>query len=185
MLQSLNRIIDNLANDSVNYDTLIDVLSLFCLISILNRHQPSATPVPQSNTGAANAGNPLQKLLGDLMKGDGNGPPPDALMSLLPLLNSPQLKSKLNPANISAILGMLNNFGGGGGSPGKHEHPKNEKTDKTEKKPTANNTNQEAPAAAVTSHAAAPPEPDDQQLPPEIETEKKSGGGSLNWKSNF
>ncbi len=182
MLQSINRIIDNLANDSANYDTLISVLSLFCLISILNRNQSPAAQVPQANTSTTNAANPLQKILGDLMKGDGNGPTPDALMSLLPLLNSPQLKSKLNPANISTILGMLNNFGGGGGgNTGKHEQPKNEKSDKVDKNATHN---KEAPAAAVTSHVANSPESDDEEILLDME-EKKPVSGSLNWKSNF
>ena len=174
LLQTVTNMIGNIANEGHGYDTLINVLSLLCLLLILNRTKPStAAPFSQSISPQPPS-NPLQKILGDLTKNtdaSGGGPSPDMLMSLLPLLNNPQVKSKLNPANISSILGMLGNLGGGGGN----DKPEVTKTDKTEK--------HEPPAAAVTSSLAA--NSTHANVTHSDEQDKKDLGRSLNWKSNF
>lgn len=161
LLQTVTHMIDTTINEGTGYDTLIHVLSLLCLLQILNRTH-SATPVPMlQNIPQASSTNPLQKLLGDLTKGgdqSGGGPSPDMLMSLLPLLNNPQIKSKLNPANISTILGLMNNLGGSNN---------NDKPDKKE------------PPAATVNHPAPT------NAPPPDEQEQKELGRSLNWKTNF
>lgn len=177
LLQSITHMIDSAANEGTGYDTLVHILSLLCILHILNRTQPStaaAAPIIQNSPAAAPA-NPLHKLLGELTKGGGDGgggggPSPDMLMSLLPLLNNPQIKSKLNPANISSILGVLGNLGGGGSS----EKSEEGKQDKIEKK--------DPPAAAVTSSLA------NSTLQTSIidpYLDKKDLGRSLNWKTTF
>lgn len=174
LLQTVTNMINNIANEGNGYDTLINVLSLLCLLLILNRGNPSmAAPLSQSIAPTAST-NPLQKILGELTKstdGSAGGPSPDMLMSLLPLLNNPQVKSKLNPANISSILGMLGNFGGGGNN----DKPEVTKTEKTEKK--------EPPAASVTSSLAE--NSTHIHVTHSDEQDKKDLGRSLNWKSNF
>lgn len=172
LLRTITHMLDTITNEGNGYDTLINVLSLLCLLHILNRAQPStAAPMSQITTPAAST-NPLQKILGELTKstdGTGGGPSPDMLMTLLPLLNNPQVKSKLNPANISNILGLMNSFGGN------NDKPEVNKSDKSDKK--------EPPAAAVTSSLA--------EKPPHVhvtdsdEQDKKELGRSLNWKTNF
>jgi len=162
-LPTITNMINNIANEHNGYDTLINLLSLLCLLLILNRTQPlTAAPLSQNISPTAPP-NPLQKILGELTKstdGSGGGPSPDMLMSLLPLLNNPQVKSKLNPANISSILGMLSNFSGGGSN----DKPDAAKTDKSEKKESP------PPAATVLSSD---------------EQDKIDLGRSLNWKTNF
>lgn len=165
LLQTIINMIDTIAHEGNGYDTLINILSLLCLLSILSRLQsspltPSSQPVQPTPTA-----NPLQKILGDLTKnmdgvGGGGGPSPDMLMSLLPLLNNPQVKSKLNPANISNILGLMNNLGGSSNANDKTESSKPEKPEK------------KAPPAPITNTDA-----NDQ--------DKKELGRSLNWKTNF
>ncbi len=101
--QAITHLVEALSA-SGNYEALVQILSLLCLFSISNR------PVPSSSIASAAPENPLQRLLGDLGKGGGT---PDMLSSLLPLLANPQLKSKLNPANLSSIMGMINSLAGG------------------------------------------------------------------------
>lgn len=166
-LQSVIRMMDTLAA-SGNYDTIGHLLSLLCLFSILNQGgaTSAAAPVQQSQQSGVN---PLQKLLGDLTGGalaapSGAGSPlggllgalgsPDMLMSLLPLLNNPQLKAKLNPANIASVMGMLNNLGGMAGAMG----TMGAGNEKGEKKNTAQ------PQAPMPSQAPAQPAP--QPAPP-------------------
>ncbi|MBP2629189.1 MAG: hypothetical protein H6Q68_3900 [Firmicutes bacterium] len=174
LLQTVTNMINNIANEGNGYDTLINVLSLLCLLLILNRTQPSmSAPLPQSISPTTST-NPLQKILGELTKntdGSNGGPSPDMLMSLLPLLNNPQVKSKLNPTNISSILGMLGNLGGGSNN----DKSEVTKTDKPEKK--------EPPAAAVTSSLAEHSTP--VNVSHSDEQDNKDLGRSLNWKSNF
>ena len=185
LLPTITNIINNIANEGNGSDTLISVLSLLSLILILNRIQPSMT-IPQSQSispTVSAATNPLQQILGQLTKssdGSGGGPSPDMLMSLLPLLNSPQVKSKLNPANISSILGMLGNFSGGGNN----DKPETPKTDKPEVAKPDKPPKKESPAAAVTSSLADHPTHINVTQSDEQE-EKKDLGRSLNWKSNF
>lgn len=171
LLQVVSRVIETLTTDSRSYDTLISVLSLICLVSILNRNQSQS-----SQTTAPMTGNPLQKILGELTKGDGGGgPSPDMLMSLLPLINSPQLKSKLNPSNIATIMSLVNSLGGSGTD--KSESIKPEKaSQKPETRPS------ETPAAAVTASADI----NNEKQNPELEDGDKKGlGRYLNWKTNF
>lgn len=174
LIQTITKMIDSFTNDSMNSETFISVLSLLCLLSILNRSPSSSIQsfAPTNHT-------PLQKILGELAKSDGSGgPPSDILMTLLPLLNSPQLKSKLNPSNMAAILGLFNSLGGN--SSEKSDTSKQEKTDKQdinhELKP-------ESPAAAVTTSAAISSAESNSSDPDE--TDKKPLGRYLNWKSNF
>lgn len=161
LMQTVTRLLDTALNQGTSWENLTNVLSLICIVSILNRNQPATLQAsPQSA-----AANPLTKLLGDLTKGEG-GPSPDALMSLLPLLNSPQIKSKLNPATISSVLGMLGNMGGVGGGD-KQEPAKQEKQEEKQE---------------ARKPAEAPEEPDNH----DNDTEERRGQSrSLNWKSNF
>lgn len=173
LLQLVSRVIDTLTTDNRSYDTLISILSLICLVSILNRNQNQAVQTTTPMTG-----NPLQKILGELTKGDGgggSGPSPDMLMSLLPLLNSPQLKSKLNPSNISTIMSLVNSLGGSGTD--KSDSAKPEKpSSKVETRP------EETPAAAVTASANIHAE---KQITDIEDGDKKGMGRYLNWKTNF
>lgn len=182
LMQVITQTIDTFTTDGKNYDALINVLSLICLITILNRNHSQPSQVT-----ATAAGNPLQKLLGELTKGDGHsgGPSPDMLMSLLPLLNNPQLKSKLNPSNIAAIMGLVNSMGGN--TTEKQEQAKPEKnTSKTEIKqddPTAATVTTSAPvtpAAAVTTSAESPANVAENE-----DADRKGLGRYLNWKTNF
>ncbi len=175
LLQSVARMIDAAVNDGAGYDSLVPVLSLICLVSILGHGQPraaQATPATGANT--------LQKLLGDLAKGEGGGPGPETLVSLLPLLNSPQVKSKLNPATIGAIMGLLNNMGDKGekSDTAKQEPPKQDKAaDKSEEKRVVPPT-----AATMTSLEALGERQDHSEA---AEGDKKGPGRYLNWKSTF
>lgn len=175
LLHTATRALDAAVSDGAGYDSLINVLSLMCLISILNRNHS----VPQQASLPASS-NPLQKLIGELSKGDG-GPSPDALMSLLPLLNNPQVKSKMNPGTIAAIMGLLNNFGGSGNE---KQEPKTDKTDKMDrpapKQETPENKN-DLPAAIMTPEIMS----DKQEDLHNEQEEKRHLGRYLNWKSSF
>lgn len=155
---SFARLTEKLISDGASYDTLINILTLFCLIFVLQRNsQPAA---------AAPAAGGIGKLLGELAKGDG-GPSPEALMSLLPLLNSPQMKSKLNPTTLATVLGLLNSVSGG-------EKSETSKQEKNEPKG---------------EPRALPVEPEPEEAPDNITpldpAEKKKGSRYLNWKSSF
>ncbi len=177
LLQSVARMIDAAVNDGTGYESLVPVLSLICLVSILSHGQPRA-----AQTAPAAGANTLQKLLGDLSKGEGGGLGPEALVSLLPLLNNPQIKSKLNPATIGAVMGLLNNLGDKGdkSETGKQEAAKQDKGgdkgDKNEEKRVVTPT-----AATMTS----PDLPERQNPHEEAEGDKKGPGRYLNWKSTF
>ena len=172
LLQTIAHMIDTAANEGTGYDPLIHVLSLLCILHILHRTQPStAAPLTQSES-VPNATNPLHKILGELTKNsDGaGGASPDMLMTLLPLLNNPQIKSKLNPTNITNILGLLSNLGGGNA-----DKSQGTKQDKSEKK--------DPPAAAVTSSLSEQPSHTNTINPSSPDT--KDLGRSLNWKTTF
>lgn len=158
---SVARIIEKLITDGASYDTIINILTMFCLISVLQRSTQQATVA-----AAPSASGGLGKLLGDLSKGEG-GPSPETLMSLLPLLNSPQIKSKMNPTTIATILGLLNSMGGGE----KSETPKPEKTE----------AKGEPRALSVEPETEAAP----QIVALEPAAEKKTASRYLNWKSSF
>jgi hypothetical protein len=171
LLQSIIRLLDTTATDG-SYDNLVHVLSLLCILTILNRNPSQAV---QSASPPTSTGSPIQKLLGELTKGDNSGGPSvDTLMSLLPLLNSPQLKSKLNASNMSSILGLINSLGGSN-----HEKQDASKSEKhTEVKP---DSKKEAPAAAVTDSIPIPLKTD----PDSDEDSKRNSGRYLNWKTSF
>lgn len=184
LLSSITRMLDTSLATGAGLDNIITIVSLLCLFSIVNRNQ--AIREPQQTKTTANT-NPIHKLLGDLTKGgDGSGLSPDTLMSLLPLLNNPQLKSKLNPGTIGTVMGLINNLGGlGGGSPPSEKgqaESKTESTTKPSKQPTESET-------APTSNVVQQPPPREQISPQTNddtgETEEKSYGRYLNWKNNF
>lgn len=178
LLQSVARMIDTAVNDGTGYESLVPVLSLICLVSILGHGQPRAV-----QTAPATGANTLQKLLGDLSKGEGGGLGPETLVSLLPLLNSPQVKSKLNPATIGAMMGLLNNMGDKGdkGETAKQEPPKPDKAgDKGEK---SEEKRVIPPTAATMTSLDLPGERQDP--PAGVEGDKKGPGRYLNWKSTF
>lgn len=174
LLQSVSRMVEAAVNDGSGYESLIPILSLICLVSILGHGQPRAV-----QAAPASGASPLQKLLGDLSKGDGGGIGPETLVSLLPLLNSPQIKSKLNPATIGAIMGMLGNMGDKGD---KGEGPKQEKSaEKAEKIEEKRVVPPPTAATATTLDIAA----EKQEGADPAEADKKGLGKYLNWKSNF
>lgn len=176
LLGAVTRMVEAAVNEG-SYETLIHVLSLICLVSILGHGQMRA-----AQTAPAGGASPLQKILGDLTKGEG-GLGPDALVSLLPLLNSPQLKNKLNPATIATLMGLLGNMGGDKAEPAKAE--KAEKTaDKAEPPKADKPADRVIPptAATVTSPdllAENPPAADP------ADPDRKGLGKYLNWKGNF
>ena len=187
---SIIRMIDASVTAGAGLDNLVTVLSLLCLFSIVNRGH--AVSIPQQSQPAASS-NPLHKLLGDLTKGggeSGGGLSPDTLMSLLPLLNNPQLKSKLNPSTMGTVLGLINNLGGLGGG-NSQEKTKNENKTESKAEVPRQPAEPEAPAAQPSSTVQQPaPAPKPQSLPPQNgdvseEPDGKNYGRYLNWKNNF
>lgn len=179
LVQAVTRMVETAASSGAGYDSLVPVLSLICLVSILGYGQPRA--FQQAQAAPATGVGSLQKLLGDLTKGDGGGLGPETLVSLLPLLNSPQIKSKLNPTTIGAIMGLLNNMG-----------DKSEKSEAVKQEPVKQNgdksENQEEkksipPTAATVTTLEALAERQENLDP--AEGDKKGLGRYLNWKSNF
>jgi hypothetical protein len=180
LLQSVARMIEAAVNEGAGYDQLIPVLSLVCLMSILGHSQPRAV-----QAAPAGSASPLQKLLGDLAKGEGGGLGPETLVSLLPLLNSPQVKSKLNPATIGAIMGLLGNMGEKGDKsekPEKSDKGEAAKQDKGGEKGEEKQGAVPPTAATVTSLAALA---EKQEGPEPADGEKRGLGKYLNWKTNF
>lgn len=211
LFQSVIKMIDALAA-SGNYNTIIHILSLLCLFSVLNQtplqQQPS---LPAADENAV-SDNPLQKLLGSLMKTDGGSAAPgasplsgalgaalgspDLLGSLLPLLGNPQIKSKINPANIASVMGMINNLGGLGGlanlggglaAAAQAATEKNEAKPKAEKK-----TPEEAPAPSkqqpdenAAEKNETTPERPIAEKPPLPAGDRRPANRFLNWKTNF
>lgn len=166
------RMLETVLTGGMTFDTLTNILALLCLVNILQRSQPApaiASPPPANTQNA----NPLHRVLGDLMKNEGGGSG-DMLGTLLPLLNNPQIKSKLTPGNIATVLGLMNTLGGAGDS-------KQEKSDKTKQE-----NNKDTLAATITSHPEvnalrAPAEP----APETHLDEAPSKGQYLHWKTNF
>ncbi len=176
--QTITNVINSLASNGSDPDTIISVLSLACLFFILNRGQTLAANTSSSPPANEVAGGGIQKILGELTKNASGGgqPAPDALASLLPLLNSPQLKSKLTPGNIAAILGLVNSLGG-----------MNSNNEKKAGKEAENNI--PAAGADILSNQAATTTADFSQSlpvnPSNPENDSRPLGKSLNWKSNF
>jgi hypothetical protein len=174
--------LESAVTDGKGYEPLIDLLSLLCLMTIVTRPQSqmstpplssssNAPPTP-SSTVAPPSDNSLQKTLAELLKnvnsgGTSGGAGADTLMSLLPLLNNPQIKSKMNPTNMAAIMSLLSNMGTGNSDNKKSDPPPSQQA------PEAT-----APPAATSNQASSPFD-----LPPE-EPESKSSR-YLNWKTNF
>ncbi|QDR80877.1 hypothetical protein [Sporomusa termitida] len=190
LLGSITRMLDANSSAGAGSDNLITVLALLCLFSIVNKNN-NAISQPGLNQPAANS-NPLHKLLGELTKGGdgggggigGSGFSPDTLMSLLPLLNSPQLKSKLNPGTISTVLGLLNNLGGLGGPA--QDKPKAEPKPEPQKQPRESEPAPPAPVADPQSVPALKQQPIPAQEAEEPDDpDSKNFGRYLNWKNNF
>ena len=164
MLQSITQLINSIGNQGISCDVIVQILSLLCLFCIVNRSQGTLNSISTSIPNASTS--PLQKLVGDLMKKDGEtSPPPDMLATLLPLLNNPQVKSKLTPTNIGMIMNLVSTLGSSN----------QEKFDKPESPP--HNT---PPSPGATSTIVSDTEKDAKS-----EQEKKELGRYLNWKSNF
>jgi len=189
--QTVLKMIQYALSGGMTFDTITTVLSLLCLLSIVQHSQPAeaqipaAAPAPSAAPPAGTADG-LQKLLGQLMKSEGSGGGSgDALMSLLPLLNNPQIKSKMTPGNIAAILGLINNFSGAGDS--KHEKSEKEKQD------SKGDGKKDSPAATVTAGADAeiPEMAFSEPANPELITADsdalpaKDKTRYLEWKNNF
>ena len=111
LLQTILSLLDVLSSHKTEGRSWIHLLSLLCIFTILNQSdQP-----PASASSSTLSANPLQKLLGDLTKGvsqNGGLGGADTLLSLLPLLNNPQITSTLNPNNIAAMMNLVQNLAG-------------------------------------------------------------------------
>lgn len=185
LLNSVTRLLESSFTTNTGLDSIITVLSLLCLFSIMNRNHTAKEPVQVQPAASTN---PLHKLLGDLAKssdGGGGGFSPDTLMALLPLLNNPQLKSKLNPNTIGTVMGLINNLGGGSSAPEKTKpETKNDHSVEDNKQtkepppasPAPNIMQQEQTTNSPPAHVNEPLEED---------AENKNYGRYLNWKNNF
>lgn len=185
LLSSITRLLDTGIAAGAGFDNIITVISLLCLLSIMNRNQAGREAQPKPAVPVS----PLHKLLGELTKGgDGSGGlSPDTLLTLLPLLNSPQLKSKLNPGTIGTVMGLLNNLGGlGSGSPPpeKAETENKAKPDSPAAKAPKQTPAEDSPPAAA-RQPSEQPQPALQSEEPLEETAEKNYGRYLNWKNNF
>jgi hypothetical protein len=175
--------LDTSLSAGAGLDNIITVLSLLCLFSIMNRNHGVKEP---TQTQPAASTNPLHKLLGDLTKGnDGGGVSPETLLSLLPLLNNPQLKSKLNPNTIGTVMGLINSLGGHSGGSSSTEKPKNE----TKIEPPTEQPKQPKETESKAPNASPQPQtnnsPSSQSNEDMEDTEEKNYGRYLNWKNNF
>ena len=175
---SILQMIQAALTGSMTFNNLTHILSLLCLLSILQRMpQEEAPPIPPPQNAQGVSGNTsdaLQRMLGQLTKSDGGSG--DALMNLLPLLNSPQLKSKMTPTNIATILGLINTMGViSDNKPEKDEKEKEGKKD--------------SPAATVTTDLPPAVEPAvvtfTEQQAPSFEPLIPEKPRCLEWKTNF
>ena len=169
LLQTILSLLDVLSSHKTEGQSWIHLLSLLCIFTILNQPSANTSPSPQ---GA----NPLQKLLGDLTKGstqNGGIGGADTLLSLLPLLNNPQIKSKLNPTNIAAMMNVVQNLAGGAAPPPTKNTVSSSDMQTT---PTVPSPSQPPPAPP-------PPSPDPSQpLPKPMPAPTNR---YLDWKSSF
>jgi hypothetical protein len=114
-------------------------------------------------------------MLGDFAKGGA----PDMISTLLPLLNNPQLKSRLNPSSLSSIMGMINNLSG------------QMKTIPAAKTAAPDNTAKPAPFSVQTAIQPSPDaekQPAPKAPPPKDispEAGEKAAARHLNWKTSF
>lgn len=171
ILQTILSLLDVLSSHRSEGQSWIHLLSLLCIFTILN--QPTASV--SSSAASDPPANPLQKILGELTKGAvGGANGGDTLLSLLPLMNSPQIKSKLNPSSIAAMMNIVQNLAG------------------TQPAPTAKPPAPPPPAVSDVQPASAPPAattPAPAPTPPASTSPSKSeipaGGRFLDWKSSF
>lgn len=196
-IPTITRLIDGVINrgeGASNMDEVITVLSLLCIISIFNKGQGFSsvmqTSVANAGTNATSTQNQLGKILGDLTKGDGGGLGPDTLMSLMPLLNNPQLKSKINPATISSILGMVNSMNAGSNNDNKQDGSKEKSADDKANLRNVPNEKQTAPAKEEKNLVEDDADVADitykqQATLNEDENEISDQSKYLNWKTNF
>lgn len=168
LLQTILSLLDVLSSHKTEGQSWIHLLSLLCIFTILNQ--------PTANTSSAQPANPLQKLLGDLTKGTSQGGGlggADTLLSLLPLLNNPQIKSKLNPTNIAAMMNVVQNLTNNVASPPvKNTAPSPE----TQTASTVVASPQPPPVPPP-----SPPEP----IPPVSKPNPAPTNRYLDWKSSF
>lgn len=160
LLSTILTLLDVLSSHKSEGKSWIHLLALLCIFAIVSQETTSSNP----QTSPAN---PLQGLIGDLLKGSAPTKSTDAtgsnmLMSLLPLLNSPQIKSKLNPANIAAVMNVVQNLSVPQAPPASEKPPQ-----------TAPTPPPVAPAPATTTK-----KPANQEAPP-------AGERYLDWKSSF
>ena len=163
---------------SIPFDSLIRLLSLMCLLSIVQQmpSQSAAPPAPSSTAAGTQGGDTLQKLISQLAKTDTSGTG-DTLTGLLPLLNNPQVKSKLTPANMATILGLLSTMNAVSG----------DKSDKGDKEKEKSSVSKESPAATVTEELPTVHTISAQELgehadhPPPFQEKQRY----LEWKTNF
>jgi len=186
LLNSITRLLDTSFSAGTGVDNIITVLSLLCLFLIMNRNN---TAKEQLQTQPAASTNPLHKLLGDLTKGsDGGGGgafSPETLMTLLPLLNNPQLKSKLNPSTIGTVMGLINNLSNGSSSPEKPKsEAKNDHSTDTPKQPKEAEPIPPTPSVVQENQTVnSSPAQSNEDVDEDAET--KNYGRYLNWKNNF
>ncbi len=181
LLQTILSLLDVLSSHKTEGQSWIHLLSLLCIFTILN--QP-----PANTTSSAQPANPLQKLLGDLTKGTSQGGGlggADTLLSLLPLLNSPQIKSKLNPNSIAAMMNVVQGLTGGTApTPAKTAPPS------SEPQPTAATATPPVPqpAPSIPSPLETPTAPSLSPTTPPQQMPKPNPAPTnryLDWKNSF
>ncbi len=167
-LQTILSLLDVLSSHKTEGQSWIHLLSLLCIFTILN--QPTANTV-----SSAQPVNPLQKLLSDLTKGasqNGGLGGADTLLSLLPLLNNPQIKSKLNPTNIAAMMNVVQNLTNSAAAP-------------PAKNTVPSPDIQSAPTGTVPAQPPAPPMTPPEPTPSVSKPNSVPTNRYLDWKSSF
>lgn len=174
LIQTILSLLDVLSSHKTEGRSWIHLLSLLCIFTIVSQENNP----PQSQSSAPV--NPLQNLLGDLLKGTANhkasdNAPANTLMSLLPLLNSPQLKSKLTPSNIATVMNVMQNLTTTPAS-------SDEKTTKSPppSPPQTTSTATVPPLEAPSASQTAPP-----PLSTPGKTTTPTGERYLDWKNSF
>lgn len=173
LIQTILSLLDVLSSHKTEGRSWIHLLSLLCIFTIVSQENNP----PQSQSSASV--NPLQNLLGDLLKGtathkSSDNAPANTLMSLLPLLNSPQLKSKLTPSNIATVMNVMQNLTTAPAS-------SDEKTTKSPppSSPQTTSTSPVPPLEAPSASQTAPPP----STP--AKTATPTGERYLDWKNSF
>ena len=170
----------NLSMPAMNQQTAANPLQKL-LGDLLGNKNDNTTPSTAGGLGGAlSALSGLGGLGGGLGNLSGLLSSPDLLMSLLPLLNNSQLKSKINPSSIASVMNMINNL----------SNNQNEKAEPIK-------TKQEVPVKNVEVTESHPKKEEQIQTPTPTETEslspnvtskeneKRPPSRFLNWKTNF